>query len=210
MTQIMNATETALMTDGQIENAVSKLRDAMRTHRAGISSEVAQQVLGVENFGMLMFAPFRERVEAISNLAIVPAVVVDCGRSPQQALWDTGRVQYTDRKVVENMITAPATLTEIMFFKLDLSKRGGKISDDDLTNEYNIRGLEPVDPISLAAMNEAFPAFADKKPNGTHWRSTDGNWCFAAFDHWGGKRSVHVNRDDDGWDDSWWFAGVRK
>src|SRR5512133_2534923 len=157
MTQIMNATETALMTDGQIENAVSKLRDAMRTHRAGISSEVAQQVLGVENFGMLMFAPFRERVEAISNLAIVPAVVVDCGRSPQQALEATGRIQYTDRKVVKNMPKAPAVLAEIVFFKPDLSKRNGRISDDDLEKEYALRGLEPVDPISLAALNESAP-----------------------------------------------------
>jgi hypothetical protein len=38
MTQIMTATE---MTDGQIENAVNKLRDAMRKHRSEITSDVA-------------------------------------------------------------------------------------------------------------------------------------------------------------------------
>jgi hypothetical protein len=210
MTQIMNATETALMTDGQIENAVSKLRDAMRKHRAGISSEAAQQVLGVENLGMLMFAPFRERVEAISNLIIVPAVVVDCGRSPQQALEATGRVQYTDRKVVENMPKAPAVLVEIIFFKPDLSKRNGRISDNDLEKEYTLRGLEPVDPISLAALNEAAPAFADETPHGTHWKDVNDKWCFATFHRWSGKRSVNVNRHDNDWDDYWWFAGVRK
>ena len=208
MTQTMSASEQ--MTDGQIENVVSKLRDALRKHRAEISSSVAQQVLGTQNLGMTMFTPFRDLVAAVSNIIVVPAVVVDCSRSSQQALAATGRAQYTDRKVVENMPKAPAVLAEIVFFKPDLSKRDGYISDDDLEKEYALRGLEPVDPISLAAMNEAAPAFADERPNGTHWRNAKGEWCFAAFGHWDDKRGVSVSRDGVGWNDCWWFAGVRK
>ena len=34
MTQIMNASDVKVMTDGQIEDAVNKLRDAMRKHRS--------------------------------------------------------------------------------------------------------------------------------------------------------------------------------
>ena len=62
MAETMTASE---MTDGQIENAVDKLRAAMRKHRSEISSGIAQQVLGVENLGMEMFTPFRKRAEAM-------------------------------------------------------------------------------------------------------------------------------------------------
>ena len=207
MTQIMTPSKTT--TDGQIVKAISNYRALLEKHAKEFGAEAVQAVLGQSEFANEVFAIFRRRVEAVSNLIIVPAVVVDCGRSPQQALEATGRVQYTDRKVVENMPKAPAVLAEIVFFKPDLSKRDGRISDDDLEKEYALRGLEPVDPISLAALNEAAPAFADETPHGTHWKDADGRWCFAAFHHWDDERGVSVYRFYD-WRDSWWFAGVRK
>jgi hypothetical protein len=206
MTQIMTATE---MTDGQIENAVSKLRDAMRKHRSEITSDVAQQVLGVENLGMMMFTPFRERAEAVSSI-IVRKTKVNCSRSSQEAFDATGRKQYTDRKVMDAMPKGVGDEVEVVFFKPDLSNRNGFISDDDLEKEFELRGLKPADPISVAAVNEADPAFADEKPHGTHWKDAKGNWCFATFGRWNGEREAFVNRYVSGWCDGWWFAGVRK
>lgn len=206
MTQIMTAAE---MTDGQIENAVNKLRDAMRKHRSSITSDVAQQVLGVENLGMMIFSPFRERAEAFSNL-IVRKAPVNRGRTQQEAIEATGRAQYTDRKVVDAMPKASTDEAEVVFFKPDLSQHNGFISDDDLDKEYELRGLRPADPISVAAVNEADPAFADEKPHGTHWKDAKGNWCYASFRRWGDRRRVYVDRDDFDWADGWWFAGVRK
>ncbi len=206
MTTIMTAPET--MTDGQIENAVNKLRDAMRKHRAEISSDVAQQVLGVENLGMMMFTPFCERAEMVSNF-IVRKVTVNRSRTRQEALDATGRKQYTDRKVVDSMPNAKADKVEVAFFKLDLSKRNGYISDDDLEKEFNLRGFKPADPISVAAVNETDSAFADEHPNATHWKDVNGKWCYVAFSHLGGGgRCVDIARSDDGWDDRWWFAGL--
>jgi hypothetical protein len=199
----------AVMTDGQIENALDKIRAAMRKHRAEISIDAAQQVLGVDNLGMLMFAPFRERAEAVSNL-IVHKVKVNHSRTPQEALDATGRAQYTNCKVVDNMPRAAADEVEVVFFKPDLSERNGYISDDDLEYEYELRGLKPADPISVAAVNEADPDFADRAPHGTHWKDADNKWNFAAFGHWLGERGVGVNRYNSIWDDGWWFAGVRK
>jgi len=206
MTQIMTATE---MTDGQIENAVNKLRDAMRKHRSEIISDVAQQVLGVENLGMMMFSPFRERAEEVSNL-IVRKAKVNRSLSQQEALEATGRAQYTDRKVVDAMPKGEGDEVEVAFFKPDLSERNGYISDDDLEKEFELRGLKPADPVSVAAVNEADPTFADEKPHGTHWKDAKGNWCCATFDRWDGKREVNVLRNGLDWSDSWWFAGVRK
>ncbi len=128
----------AEITDGQIENAVNKLRDAMRKHRSEITSDVAQQVLGVENLGMLMFTPFRERAEAVSNL-IVRKATVNRSRFPQEALEATGRAQYTDRKVVDAMPKGEGNEAEVVFFKPDLSKRNGFISDNDLEKEFDLR-----------------------------------------------------------------------
>jgi hypothetical protein len=206
MTKVMTATE---MTDGQIENAVSKLRDAMRKHRFEITRDAAQQVLGAENLGMMLFGPFRERALAVSNL-IIRKVPVNRKRFPQEALDATGRVQYTNQEVVDAMPKGEGDEAEVVFFKPDLSERNGLISDDDLEKEFELRGLKPADPISVAAVNEADPAFADEKPNCTHWKDTEGNWYYAAFDRFGGKRWVDVRRNDGGWDDGWWFAGVRK
>jgi len=211
MTQIMTAAE---ITDGQIENAVNKLRDAIRKHRSEITSDVAQQVLGVENLGMLMFTPFRERAEAVSNL-IVRKATVNRSRSPQEALEATGRAQYTDRKVVDTMPKGEGNEVEVVFFRSDLSERHGFISDDDLKKEFDLRGLKPADPISVAAVNEADPAFADEKPHGTHWKDAEGNWCCAAFCRCIGRevrvsRVSRVSRGGGGWSDRWWFAGVRK
>ena len=208
MTQIMTAAE---MTDGQIENAVNKLRDAMRKHRSEITSDVAQQVLGVENLGMMMFTPFRERAEAeaVSNL-IVRTVKVNRSRSQQGAIEATGRAQYTDRTVVDSMPKGEGDKVEVVFFKPDLSQRNGFISDDDLEKEFELRGLKPADPISVAAVNEADPAFADEKPHGTHWKDAKGNWCYATFNRWGVGCGVYVSRYGCDWCGSWWFAGVRK
>lgn len=206
MTPIMTATE---ITDDQIENAVNKLRDAMHKHRSEITSNVAQQVLGVENLGMMMFTPFRECAEAVSNL-IVRIAKVNRSRSQQEAIEATGRAQYTDRKVVDAMPKGEGDEVEVVFFKPDLSQRNGFISDDDLEKEFELRGLKPADPISVAAVNEADPAFADEKPHGTHWKNSDGKWCFTTFRQWDDGRSVRVNRCDRGWRGSWWFAGLRK
>jgi hypothetical protein len=32
----------------------------------------------------------------------------------------------------------------------------------------------------------------------------------SAFNRWNDKRDVNVNRNDNEWNDNWWFAGRRK
>lgn len=191
------------MTDGQIENMTDKFRAALRKHRSDIGSDVVQQVLGIENLGMEFFAVVRKHAERFSDM-FVRHVKPDRNRTPQRALDATGRGQYTDKKVVAGMPKGEGE-AEVHFFKLDRW-----ISDDDLEKEYDARGLKPADPYSLAAVNEADPAFADERPNCTHWKDKDGKWCYAAFNHWFDERCVGVRRSGDGWYGHWFFAGVRK
>jgi hypothetical protein len=196
-------TASKLMTDGQIETAVNHLRDAMRKHRSEIGSDAAQQVLGTENLGMMMFSPFRERAEAVSKMIIRKVDKVDRTKLPCEVLAATGRNQYVDRDVVNAMPHGSGEGAEVIFFKTDLSAKDGYISDDDLEKEYALRGLVPADPYSQAAVNQADPAFADKCPNGTHWKDKDGNWCYSAFHLWRDGRSVRVHRRSRRWDVHW-------
>ena len=141
---------------------------------------------------------------------IARKVKVNRNRTPQESLDATGRAQYTDRKVVNAMPKGEGEEVEVVFFKPDLSQHNDFISDDDLEKEFELRGLKPADPVSVAAVNEADPAFADEKPHGTHWKDAKGNWCCATFSRWSGERRVFVYRSISVWDVSWWFAGVRK
>ena len=39
---------------------------------------------------------------------------------------------------------------------------------------------------------------------------TDGtSHKFATFNRWNDERKLNVNRNDNDWNDNWWFAGVR-
>lgn len=203
MTKIM--TPSVQMTDGQIDKAVGLYRAMLQKHRSELSSEPVQQILGQPEFVGEMVGVLRKRVEVISSLTIRHAKV-DGTRSPQKALDATGRKQYTDKDVVKAMPKGESGEVEICFFKL-----GRYVSDDDLEREYDLHGLKPADPYSLAAVNEADPAFADTQPNCTHWKDSNGKWCYAAFDQWyDGGRRVFVSRRGHVWNDYWWFAGVRK
>lgn len=199
----------AMMSDEQIEELVDKFRKELLEHRGEITYNTAQKVIEVEGIGLKMFLPLRERAEALSNL-IVRKVKVDRSRSPQDAINATGRAGLINSQVVNAMPTAEADEVEVVFFKVDMVGRNGYISDDDLEKEFELRGLKPADPFSVAAVNEADPAFADEKPNGTHWKDNEGDWCYATFCRWRDKRLVNVGRRDDHWDGGWYFAAIRK
>lgn len=139
---------------------------------------------------------------------VVRTVKVDRTRTLQEAIAATARKQCVDDSVASAMPRGEGEEVEVVFFHLDLSERGGYISGDDLNKEYELRGLKPVDPYTLAAVNEADPAFADTHPNATHWKGASGNWCYAVFGCWCSERNMRVDRCVGGWDDIYWFAGV--
>lgn len=205
MAQTMTPSKS--MTDGQMAKIKETLEAALR--KAALPSEFVQQVLATKGQGDLMIAEMvavvRKFVEGVSKL-IIRRVTVNRARKPQEVLDATGRTQYTDPKVVADMPHGEGDgETEVVFFQV-----GRFISDADLDKEYELRGLKPADPYSLAAVNEADPAFADEKPNGTHWQDAEGKWCYATFNRWHDERKVHVDRSGFDWRGDWWFAGVRK
>ncbi len=203
MAQTMTPSERAT-TAGQIDKAVGLYRAMLEKHAPEFDSTAVQTVLGQTELASEQFGVFRKRIQAISDM-IIHHVKVNRTRTPQAVLQATGRKQYVTEKVVESMPRGEGEEADIYFFKL-----GRYISDADLDKEYELRGLKPADPYSLAAVNEEDPAFADENPNSTHWKDADGNWCYAAFRRWYGERVVSVNHPYEEWDGGGWFAGLRK
>mgnify|MGYP001578347920 CR=1 FL=1 len=200
--------ESKTMTDGQITKAVAAYRALLEKHAPEFNSEVVQAVLGNQGLAGEMFALFRQRVEAKASEVVRRVTGIDRTFKPSDVIAKvvaTGRKSCVDDKVVETMPKGEGENVEVVFFTL-----GWFISDDDLEKEYEKRGLKPADPYSLAAINRDDPAFADEKPNCTHWKDSKGKWCYAAFSRWGGGRRVLVRRRDSAWRDAWWFAGLRK
>lgn len=201
---------TQSITNGQIGQINDRLATKLRG--SGLLAEHIQLALA-EPAGLVyddMVAALRRRIELLTGLVVRRWRVADRSRPPMAVLEATGRKVYRDRAVVAAMPRGKGEEGETVFFKLDLSARDGYISDEDLDKEFDSRNLEPELPDNLAEVNRADPAFADEYPNATHWQDADGNWCYAAFDRWGGERRVNVRRDDGRWGDYWWFAGRRK
>jgi hypothetical protein len=205
----MTPSEIVPATAGQFGKVCDNLTAALR--KAGLASEPFQQVL--ENQGDELTAELlmviQKRVEAVSKM-IVRRVRVDRIRSSQAAIDATGRRQYVNRVAVEGMPVGEGDEVDLYIFKPDPDAydAAGDISCDEVARQFDLRGLKP-DPRATAAMNEADPSFGDETPNASQWKDAGGNYCFATFRRWRGKRSVGVRRDG-GWGDFWSFSGVRK
>jgi hypothetical protein len=197
------------MTDGQITKAVAAYRALLEKHAPEFDSAVVQVVLGESGLAGEMFALFRKRVE-VKAKEIVRRVKVDRTIEPQAMLDALGRTQYTDKKVVATMPKGEGEEVDFVFFKPEPEEytRPEYMSDVDLAKALDRRGLTR-DPYAQAQANKDDPAFADERPNGTHWKDGD-VYNFATFNRWIDERHVFVYRSSGSWDDSWWFGGVRK
>ena len=119
---------------------------------------------------------------SVEEKIIVRVVTVDRTRTPEAALTATGRRQYVTKEVVAAMPNSKDKTKKVTFFHV-----GRTISDEELEKEFTKHNLTPVDPFTLAAINEADPTFADKYPNGTQWKDVIGKVCKAVFSGWGGE-----------------------
>jgi hypothetical protein len=195
---------TEPITEGQIGKLNQNITARLLKRKKELPSNIFQQVLGDETLLDEFVASILKRIDAISNM-IIRTVKVNRNRSAKEALSATGRTQYVSDSVVKAMPNGTAEEVEVYFFKI-----GRFVSMTDLEKEYELRGLQAVDPFTLAAINEADPAFADEKPNGTQWKDAKGKWCYAIFGRGDDERDLNVYRNGLDWSDRWWFAGSRK
>lgn len=200
-------TQSGPITDGQIGTTTELLSSILRKNSKELPGDAVQEVLKNQGGPMAkdFLAVIRRYVDAVSKV-ITRIVKVDRKRSPQEALKATGKVQYVIECVVAEMLNGTDEEVEVVFFSLDY-----EVDKDTLMKEYELRELHPVDPHTLAAVNEAHPDFADRYPNYTQWKDKNGNWCFIGFHcMYGSGRSVYVSNHEHKLNQFWWFAGVRK
>lgn len=203
MDQTMTAPKQKCMTDGQIDDLVNKLRAAARKHRNKFDSKAVQSVLGTDNLGMVLLAPFRELVEMVSTMFIRLVGGINRNQTFQEALDATGRKQYTNRSVVDTMPHGEGENVELRFFELDYDP-----STKELDVEYGRRGLK-ADPFALVKHMEDDPAFADERPVACQWDlGENGIVSYATFGRGNDGWYVNVDRGGSRWNCYYRFAGV--
>lgn len=196
----------ALITKEQVGRIADRFSAKCFKHDTTLLKDAVQMVLEDEGDALAqdLFEVFRARVERRANM-IVRRVPVNRNRTPQEALDATSRRQIIKDSIVQSMSKGKDHWVEVVFFKV-----GRFITDADLEKEYKSRGLKPADPYSLAAVNEADLAFADEHHNGTHWKDADNKWCYSSFSIYRNERELFVEHSEAPWDESWWFAGIRR
>ena len=200
-------------TPNQINKAVANYRALLERYSKRFESDAVQEVLGQPDFVGEQFGIFRRRVESASK-TITRLVQANRSRTGQEAINATSRLQHAEQDVVDSMPQGCGDRVEIRFFKIDSEDRGYlDFSDDAIDREFELRGLKPADPYSVAAVNELDPAFADYHANCTRWRH-NGCWCYAMFssqiDRAGIRREVRiVSHRYHIRGVVWWFAGIR-
>lgn len=187
------------MTEGQLDKAVDLYRAMVRKHSSEFSSDAVQQVLGQPDYVAEQVAVLRHRVEAVSEMIVRP-FKIDRTKTVEQMISALGRKEYVNHDVLATMPLEGPDEGEMYFFPV---KQYIPVAEQPA--ELAKRGLVP-HPVAQIQVNIDNPSFADEHPNGVQW---DGN-AYAAFGRWHGGRRVVVDRDDGDWDDSGWFAGVRK
>lgn len=202
MAQTMIASKFTAISDGQIENAAQKFRDALRKQRAELNSAAFQIALETPNLGMRFLQPLRDLTEMYID-AIVRRVAVNRNRTSRQMVEATGRTIYADDLSLVGMPCGKGEEVEVFFFKL-----GKETTREELKQALKLRDLV-TDPYAQAAVNELEPTFADTYPNISQWDL--GGRCFCqTFIRWGDSRSVNVRRSDNKLDAYWWACGVKK
>ena len=190
------------ITVGQIAKVQELLGAGLR--KSGLPSEAFQQVLKEQGRALTaeLVQVVRKFVERVSSI-ISRFVVVDSTSTPEQTLNATDRIKYVDYSVLR---TAP--MGESGEVRVEFIKIGRYVTDDEI--EAQLTGTRPATFAEIAKANQDDPTLADATPNGTHWKDSEGKWCYAAFRRFDGERDVSVHRDDGKWDGNWSFARVRK
>lgn len=207
MVKTMEASNTATMSTGQIEDLVNKIRDALRKRASTIPHALAQQVCSEKNIGVLCADPFFQRVEA--GLALVSrgsaTITLDADHNPDQFyrtrsglyVWD----DYRER-VVSKAKLSPAGAS----YKFNYSTLARDLRDREI--EACLPAQHLFDETAVCAI---IAGLITKQPQGeeqvllnngcanlfylagcvviVYWVACDREWGVDTYAH-----------DDDGWD----------
>jgi hypothetical protein len=200
------------ITDKQIEKIRDVVVALLYRYRKVFRSADVQVVLGRKDLSKKLVESIGNTLRKLVEEAIdgfVRSVKPNYSRTPQEMLIATGCEVCSKDEAVATMPTDGMRRGNLEFFNL-----GKYVSDDELELEIIQRGYARLaTPYELADVNEKDPTFADLYQNGTHWKDSENRWYFIVFLRLLNERIVTVDRRmilGGGWNNQWWFAGVRK
>lgn len=195
--------EESTISNGQIGQLMDRLGTQLRS--SGLSASATGIVLAMPGAPAIdeMLAVFRKHVEAHTGL-ITRRVSVDPTRSNRHVFAATGRPHRIREETIEAMPRGKGGEIEVVLFK---GKQGQE--PKDIRDEYRLRRLRPVDPITLAILNEADPAFSKEYPNITQWHDSF-DYCFLLFCEGTAELVAVSRRTGNSTYDAWWWAGIRE
>lgn len=192
--------------NGQIDKAVDMYRAMLQKHSHEFPSSSVQTVLGREELAAEQFSVFREQVEReVDDVVIVRHTKVNRTRSFEELIKAFNFKAFVNYTICE-MPNGDDNGEEVdvHYFIGKKFPAGSK----GYHRQFEIRGLKPVDPYSLASVIEEDPDFASSHSNMTHWN--DGkHWGFIAFGRFGQKR-LDIFPGSEIPLDVTWLAGIRK
>lgn len=175
-------------------------------NRSGGDSADVEWLSKGGNFRNVCLLARGEAVLVVKTKPIVHLVVnIQRHRTAYQAIDATGRQKIGTTSILDSMpIGQGSREVELHYFC-----PGRNLSDFELVQEFQLRGLEP-DPQAQAADNEAQPEFAKTHPNGLHWKDSHGEWCHLGFYQSKKERLVGITYGGNKWSPNCYFAGVPK
>lgn len=209
MKPILPAVEGVIpMTDEQIAQAVEVFRSKLRENRGEFDSEAACYALRAGVVGGDLLGAFRRHV-ALNSGMMVRRVTVNRDLTPQEMLVTTGlNIVCADGEILSSMLRGCGNEVDVYFFKV--SKVSRWISNDNLWDEYMLRGLKP-DMYAQAAVNASDSTFAESYPNGCTQSGQpfgDGG-LYVIFDSRSEDHHVRIGwSSDEVWPEDIWYGGV--
>ena len=201
----------SVITLGQVGKLQEVIGAALR--KSDFPQEVVQRILETQGSSVTSewISVLKKRVDAQCELVRLQ-VSVDRSRSARVALEATRCELSFSESVAKAMPRSEGEEVELVLFQ-----PGRYMYDDELETEYELRGLVPADPYSLAAAVEADLTLLDRyRPLITHWRDAKNKWCSVTFKRGEGIVSpefrgfVRLFRHSLETDDRNWFAGFDK
>ena len=200
MSKNMTPSQKSMMTDGQIDKLTDQFRSLLRKNRSEFELVATQEALGSE-----LIKVVKKYVDLFSSMVIRHVANVNRTCSSFVILDATERKQSIDIAVVAAMPHGTGKNAKVYFFRPEQEN----ITDDELEEEYILRGLKPADPYSLSAIYEDYSEFMDSI---THWKDSSGRWCYLAFRRWRADAESDVSahrREGIRYPKGSWFAGIK-
>jgi hypothetical protein len=194
---------------------ISSISSILENHLLDKQNELPSEFVGntlINNGEALakeLFLVVQKYVEQGSPIIVRFVKNVDRSVSPEEAVKASG-IKFSNNypNGVAQMPRGVGSDVEVIFFQIDNGQHF--LKNETVLEEYEARGLDPVDPYTLIEINKENPAFLSKYKNTTQWKDINGLFWKIEFHLFFTDPHIFICPMDEESRKEMWFAGVRK